>query len=65
MGLYQLRRTRIPRHAAVNETVNAAGRGRTVVNAVLRRYLREEKRDDREPSSAPRWACGSRIPSCW
>jgi len=43
MGLYQLLRTRIPPHAAVNETVNAAGRSRTVVNAVLRRYLREEK----------------------
>ena len=43
MGLYQLLRTRIPRHAAVNETVNTAGRSRAVVNAVLRRYLREEK----------------------
>jgi 16S rRNA (cytosine967-C5)-methyltransferase len=43
VGLYQLLRTRIPQHAAVNETVNTAGRARTVVNAVLRRYLREEK----------------------
>jgi 16S rRNA (cytosine967-C5)-methyltransferase len=43
MGLYQLLRTRVPRHAAVNETVNTAGRSRSVVNAVLRRYLREEK----------------------
>jgi 16S rRNA (cytosine967-C5)-methyltransferase len=43
MGLYQLLRTRIPRHAAVNETVNTAGRSRSVVNAMLRRYLREEK----------------------
>jgi 16S rRNA (cytosine967-C5)-methyltransferase len=43
MGLYQLLRTRIPQHAAVNETVNAAGRARAVVNAVLRRFLREEK----------------------
>ena len=43
MGLYQLLRTRIPPHAAVNETVNAAGRSRSLVNAVLRRYLREEK----------------------
>ncbi len=43
MGLYQLLRTRIPRHAAVNETVEAAGRGRSVVNAVLRRFLREER----------------------
>jgi 16S rRNA (cytosine967-C5)-methyltransferase len=43
LGLYQLLRTRIPRHAAVNETVENAGRSRTVVNAVLRRFLREEK----------------------
>ncbi len=43
VGLYQLLRTRIPQHAAVNETVNTAGRSRAVVNAVLRRYLREEK----------------------
>jgi 16S rRNA (cytosine967-C5)-methyltransferase len=43
MGLYQLLRTRIPRHAAVNETVNTAGRSRSVVNAMLRRFLREEK----------------------
>ena len=42
MGLYQLLRTRVPRHAAVNETVNTAGRSRSVVNAVLRRFLREE-----------------------
>jgi len=42
MGLYQLLRTRIPRHAAVNETVNTAGRSRSVVNAMLRRFLREE-----------------------
>ena len=43
LGLYQLLRTRIPRHAAVNETVSMAGRSRSVVNAVLRRFIREEK----------------------
>jgi 16S rRNA (cytosine967-C5)-methyltransferase len=43
MGVYQLLRTRIPQHAAVNETVNVTGRARALVNAVLRRYLREEK----------------------
>jgi 16S rRNA (cytosine967-C5)-methyltransferase len=43
MGLYQLLRTRIPQHAAVNETVNTAGRSRPVVNAMLRRFLREQK----------------------
>jgi 16S rRNA (cytosine967-C5)-methyltransferase len=43
VGLYQLLRMRVAPHAAVNETVATAGRSRTVVNAVLRRYLREEK----------------------
>jgi len=43
IGIYQLLRTRIPQHAAVNETVNTAGRSRSLVNAVLRRYLREQK----------------------
>ena len=53
MGLYQVLRTRIPRHAAVNETVNTAGRSRTVVNAVLRRYLREEQALARSLEAAP------------
>jgi 16S rRNA (cytosine967-C5)-methyltransferase len=53
MGLYQLLRTRIPQHAAVNETVEAAGRGRSVVNAVLRRFLREEKEMLETLESAP------------
>jgi 16S rRNA (cytosine967-C5)-methyltransferase len=43
IGIYQLLRTRVPQHAAVNETVAVAGRARSVVNALLRRYLREEK----------------------
>jgi 16S rRNA (cytosine967-C5)-methyltransferase len=42
-GLYQILRTRVPRHAAVNETVEASGRARSAVNAMLRRFLREEK----------------------
>jgi len=53
MGLYQLVRMRIPQHAAVNETVNTAGRSRAVVNAVLRRYLREEKDLLRSLETAP------------
>jgi len=53
LGLYQLLRTRIPPHAAVNETVNVAGRGRGVVNAVLRRYLREEKQLNESLETAP------------
>lgn len=44
MGLYQLRfMDRIPAHAALNETVALAPkRSRGFVNAVLRRYTREE-----------------------
>lgn len=53
MGLYQLLRTRIPQHAAVNETVETAGRSRAVVNAVLRRYLREEKELRQSLAEAP------------
>lgn len=38
LGTYQIGWTRIPPHAAVSETVNEVrGRGRSVVNAVLRR----------------------------
>ena len=46
MGLYQLAYLdRIPDHAAVNETVSLAGRRtRGFVNAVLRSFLRAEKR---------------------
>jgi 16S rRNA (cytosine967-C5)-methyltransferase len=46
IGLVQLQQLRIPPHAAVSATVGAAdllgrGRARGVVNAVLRRFLRE------------------------
>jgi 16S rRNA (cytosine967-C5)-methyltransferase len=45
-GLYQLRSMRVPAHAAVSETVNAADALnkawlKGLMNAVLRRYLRE------------------------
>jgi len=53
VGIYQLLRTRIAPHAAVNETVNASGRSRTVVNAVLRRYLREADKLRAELDAAP------------
>jgi len=53
MGLYQLLRTRIPQHAAVNETVETAGRGRSLVNAVLRRFLREENELRKSLDQAP------------
>ncbi len=43
LGLYQIFRMRIPHHAAVNETVNLAGRARGLVNALLRRSIREKE----------------------
>ena len=54
LGLYQLRQTRIPEHAAVHETVQGArtdvGRGAAgLVNAVLRRAVREGVREDAFP----------------
>ncbi len=53
MGLYQMMYLdRIPDHAAVNESVNAApARAKSFVNAVLRRFLRE--RDTVELPSDP------------
>lgn len=44
LGLVQLHILGLPDHAAVNETVDLAGRAKGLVNAVLRRSLRE--RDD-------------------
>ena len=52
LGVYQLWHTRIPQHAAVHETVEIAGRAKPVVNAVLRRFLREEKTLRQELESA-------------
>jgi 16S rRNA (cytosine967-C5)-methyltransferase len=43
MGLYQIFHTRIPPHAAVFETVSLSGRSRGLVNAVLRRAVREQE----------------------
>lgn len=42
LGLYQIFHLRTPAHAAVNETVALAGHARGLVNAILRRALREE-----------------------
>ncbi|MCE9610583.1 MAG: 16S rRNA (cytosine(967)-C(5))-methyltransferase RsmB [Chthoniobacter sp.] len=42
LGLYQVFHMRTADHAAVNETVNLAGRARGLVNAILRRALREK-----------------------
>jgi len=67
VGLFQLRRTRVPAHAAVNSCVAAAKEllspaQARLVNAVLRRYLRESSRlesaADRRPQgrfSHPGW----------
>ena len=41
LGLAQCMLIGLPEHAAVHETVDLAGRGRGLVNAVLRRALRE------------------------
>lgn len=65
VGLYQLGFMRIKTHAAVSETVNAAGRkpwAKGLINALLRRYIRErdqlEKAADENPAarlSHPEW----------
>lgn len=49
VGLYQLMDMRVPPHAAVAETVNAADKlkkswARGLINAVLREYLRKKKK---------------------
>jgi len=56
VGLFQLEHTRIPAHAAVSATVAATqtlglARARGLVNAVLRRYLREREPLGRELQS--------------
>ena len=52
LGFYQIFRMRIPHHAAVNETVNLAGRARGLVNALLRRSIREQRELEQELDSA-------------
>jgi 16S rRNA (cytosine967-C5)-methyltransferase len=42
-GMYQLFHLRTPPHAVVNETVSLAGHARGLVNAILRRALREKE----------------------
>jgi len=42
LGLYQIFHMRTAAHAAVNETVNLTTRARGLVNAILRRALREQ-----------------------
>ncbi len=52
-GLVQLHIMGMPEHAAVNETVALAGRARGLVNAVLRRSLRERDELQRLRRAAP------------
>lgn len=59
IGLLQLSAMRIPDHAAVSATVDAARavgapRAKGLVNAVLRRYLRERERLERAMADVPR-----------
>src|SRR5690606_35137909 len=58
VGLLQLQSMRVPDHAAVSATVDAAplvgsARAKGLVNAVLRRYLRERERLDAAMAGAP------------
>ncbi|MEI8343129.1 MAG: transcription antitermination factor NusB, partial [Verrucomicrobiota bacterium] len=53
LGLYQIFQMRIPHHAAVNETVNLAKQARGLVNALLRRSIRENEALHRRIQSAP------------
>jgi 16S rRNA (cytosine967-C5)-methyltransferase len=53
LGLYQLFHMRAPSHAVVNETVELAGRTRGLVNAILRRALRERNALDAALAAAP------------
>lgn len=58
LGLFQLQRLRIPDHAAVSATVDAAaligsGQRRGLVNAVLRRFRRDERQLDAAMAEVP------------
>ena len=62
IGLWQLRYSRIPPHAALNETVDACSAlnhdwARKLINAVLRRYQRDAESLEASLSSTPqfRW----------
>jgi 16S rRNA (cytosine967-C5)-methyltransferase len=59
LGVYQLWHMRVPPHAVVNESVSLAGRARGLVNAILRRALREENALRQALAAAPeavRWS---------
>ncbi len=76
VGLYQLLHTRIPAHAAVSETVAATrklGKGwaKSLTNAVLRRFLREQQSllqelnaNDAATLAMPQWLL-QRLQQAW
>ena len=53
LGLYQIFHMRTAPHAAVNESVSLAGRARGLINAILRRALREKEELDAALTAAP------------
>ena len=53
LGMYQLFHMRIPPHAAVNETVALGGYARGLVNAIMRRALREKDQLENALEGAP------------
>jgi 16S rRNA (cytosine967-C5)-methyltransferase len=53
IGLYQLFHLRVAPHAAVHETVELGGKARGLVNAILRRALREKAALGRRLAEAP------------
>jgi 16S rRNA (cytosine967-C5)-methyltransferase len=53
LGLYQIFHMRTPAHAAVNETVELSTRARGLVNAILRRALREQPELEAALAAAP------------
>ncbi|MCL4105982.1 UNVERIFIED_CONTAM: hypothetical protein GTU68_058288, partial [Idotea baltica] len=65
IGLYQLKGTRVPNHAAVSTTVDAAQElkkhwAKGLSNAILRRYIREQEAlesqlDDASAAGYPNW----------
>ena len=68
LGLYQLFYMRVPEHAVVNESVTLAGRARGLVNAILRRAIRERAELERALASAPetmRWSHPSFLIERW
>lgn len=53
IGLYQIFHLRVAPHAAVNETVELGGKARGLINAILRRALREKEALEQELALAP------------